>query len=220
LIVDRSRCRSASWPSIPLRRLVRNDLHLRLLRALESALPLDHLRAEALHLAQHACVLLGHTIDGVEAVQQVVDRLGAEDDLDRAPVAAVLVERDEALGEMRLGCLEARARDRQVARVRLELALDPVELHVREVVGLDRVRELAVDLLDLRQHALRFRTLARDRRIGGGRLHGRQGNGHENGREKREDRRRLARARADYGAFRPNSCGTPVGARSVTSGAP
>ena len=45
-----------------------------------------------------------------------------------------------------------------------EVALDPVELHVGEVVRLDRVAQLRVDLLDLREHALRSRLLLFDLR--------------------------------------------------------
>ena len=43
---------------------------------------------------------------------------------------------------MGLRVAEARLGDRQMPRVRLQVGIDRVELHVREVVGLDRVREL------------------------------------------------------------------------------
>src|SRR5687768_15527565 len=106
-------------------------------------------------------------------------------------------------------------------RVRFQVGIDPVELHVGEVVGLDRVRELRVDLLDLVENVLRLSPLRVDARISGGRVDGRQSDGHGNGRQEREDRRRLSLARAGYVAtFRSSSRGTPVGARSVTSGAP
>ena len=224
LILDRGEqalaLRELALDRAALRRPVGDDRDLGLLRALEAALPLDHLRPEALDLAEHACVLGGDAIDRVDPVEEVVDRLGAEDDLDRAPVAAVLVQRDEALGEVHLRPLEARPRDRQVLRVRLQVGLDPVELDVREVVRLDRVRELPVDLLDLGEDALRLRALRGDGRIGGGGSHGRQRDGHEKCRQQREDQRRLSGARADYASFRPNTRGNPVGARSVTSRAP
>ena len=56
------------------------------------------LRAEALHLAQDARVLGGDPLDGVEPVEEVVDRLGAEQHLERRPSLASDVQRDEPLG--------------------------------------------------------------------------------------------------------------------------
>ena len=203
-----------------LRRLVGDDLDLSLLGALEPPLALDRLCAEALDLPEHARVLRGNAIDGVDPVEQVVDRLGREDDLERAAAAAALVERDEARRQVRLSGLETRSRDRQMVGVRPQLTLDPVELDVREVVRLDRKRQLPVDLLDLGEDALRLGLLRRDGRIGGRGSHGCQRDGHEKCRQHHQDQRRLSRARADYAFSRSTTRGSPVGARSVTSGAP
>jgi hypothetical protein len=76
-------------------------------------------------------------------------------------------------------------------RIRLQVGVDPVELHVGEVVRLDRVRELRVDRLDLVEHVLGLGPLRVDIRLGGGGPDGRQGHGHDNRRHEREDRRRL-----------------------------
>ena len=71
---------------------------------------------------------------------------------------------------MSLRVPQARTGDRQMARVRLQLGVDPIELHVGEVVGLDRVRELRVDLLDLAEHVLGLGALGVDVRVGGAAL--------------------------------------------------
>ena len=144
---------------LPLRRLVGDDPLLRLPRPLELRLAADHGGAEALHLAQHAGVLRRDALDGVEAVQKILDRLRPQDHLEHPRVAASRVERDETVGEMRLRVHEAAARDRQMPRVRLQVLADPVELHVGEVVRLDRVRQLPVDLLGLGEDGLRLGLL-------------------------------------------------------------
>jgi hypothetical protein len=58
---------------------------------------------------------------------------------------------------------EVGAGDSELEPVPLQVALDPVELDVREVVRLDRVLEARVDLLDLAENLLRLRLLGRDR---------------------------------------------------------
>ncbi len=54
---------------------------------------------------------------------------------------------------------EVDTRELHVLAVPRELVLDPVELDVREVVRLDHVREIGVDLLDLREDVLGLRAL-------------------------------------------------------------
>ena len=122
---------------------------------------------------------------------------------------------------MLLRIAQARLGDRQMPRVRFQVGIDRVELHVGEVVGLDSELELRIDLLNLVEDVLCLGLLRVDARIGGGRVDGRQSDGQGNGRQEREDHRRLSLARAGYVAtFRSSSRGTRVGARSVTSGAP
>ena len=197
-----------------------DDVLLRSPGALQPDPPLHDLLAEALHLAEHATVLRRHALDRVEAVEQVVDRLGGQHDLERALLVPADVERDEPLGQVRLTVLEALLRDLQVSGVGLELAPDLVELDVREVVGLDRVRQLRVDLLDLGEDARGLGPFGADARVCGRGVHAGQGCRHESRRENCEKRRRLLPARAAQHAFRSNTRGDPVGARSVTSRAP
>jgi hypothetical protein len=179
------------------RRPVRDLSLLRRARLLQLGLALLHGPLERLHLAEDARVLRGDSVDRVEAVQEVVERLGAEQHLDRGGVVAVDVERDEPLREMPLRPLEARLRELQMARVLLQVVLDLRQPDVREVEALDRVRELRVDLADLVEHALGLRALLRDRRVGGGRMGGGQAHRCEHCREQGEDYRRLVLSRAN-----------------------
>ena len=205
----------------PLVGLVGDDLGLRRASAVETNLPLLDLAAEVLHLTQDARVLVRHPFDRVHPVEQVVERFRAEQHLESVPLAAVDVERDEPCRKVGLSTAQARLRDSQMARVRLQVGVDLVELDVGEVVRLDRMRELPVDRLDLFEHVLGLRLLRLDVRVSRGVLDRGQGNGHENRRQEREDRRRLALGRADYVVtFRSTPQDTPLGARSVTSGAP
>src|SRR5437762_9355760 len=90
--------------------------------------------------------------------------------------------------------LEAPLRDREAARVQREIVLDVRELHVREVVRLDRALEARVQLLDLAEHALGLR-LFRLNGISGGRNSGRSTQ-----RYQRDDQcRRLTSSRARGG---------------------
>src|SRR5207247_802706 len=80
-----------------------------------------------------------------------------------------------------LGDLQVGARELQLLAVLALVALDLLQLHVGEVVGLDGRSETVVDLLDLGEDPLRLRPLRRDgrgRRIS--RCHGTQRG--ENGR--------------------------------------
>jgi hypothetical protein len=53
-----------------------------------------------------------------------------------------------------LGGIEALLGHHEVARVRVQVGVDLVELDVRVVVRLDRLLELDVRLVNLRQHGL------------------------------------------------------------------
>ena len=135
--------------------LLGNDLGLGRVGAVETKLPLLDFGAEALHLTQHARILARHALDRVEPVEQVVEGHRPEQHLERVPLAAVDVERDEPRRQVGLRVPQARPGDRQMTRVRLQVGVDPIELDVGEVVALDRVRELRVDLLNLVEHVLR-----------------------------------------------------------------
>ena len=114
-----------------------------------------------------------------------------------AGAAAVDVQRHEPLRERRLRTLQAPARDAEVTRVRDHVRLDPLEPEVRQVVRLDRVRELRVDLPDLVQDVLGLSPLLADGGVGGRRLDGARADCCENHRQQRQDRRRLSQSRTD-----------------------
>ena len=178
LIDESSRWRSASWPSIDCRCAARSATTCfcaALARLSRDAALLD-LLAEALHLAEHARVLGGDAVDGVEAVEEVVDRLGAEQDLERARVAASDVQRDEPLGEMASGRSSGwRARSPGGARSSAARPRSGRASRSRGCSASIACAELRVDLLDLREDALRLGLLRRDARVGGGGPDARQG---------------------------------------------
>ena len=84
----------------------------------------------------------------------------------RAARIAVDVEGAQPLRDVRLRDAEARSGDHEMATVRLQVGIDLVELDVREVVRLDRMREARVHLLDLAEDRLRLLALGADRRVG------------------------------------------------------
>ncbi len=102
------------------------------------------------------------------------------------------VEGDQALLQEGLRALVVGARDLEPALVDLLLGLDPVELDLRGVVGLDDVLQARVDGLDLSQNLLSLRLLRGDRRRA-------RGGGEERGREQREEsyKDRLSLRRSD-----------------------
>ena len=121
------------------------------------------LLAELLHVSEHLCVLVADALHHVEPPEQVVEVLRAENDLDGTAAVAVDVERPQPLCDVRLGGTEALLGDHEMARVRVEIGVDLGELLVREVVRLDRLLELRVRLLDLREHRLCLCPLRLDR---------------------------------------------------------
>jgi hypothetical protein len=125
------------------------------------ALPFDE-RAERAHLADHLRVLRRDAAGGVEAVEDLVEVLRAEDDVERRAVRVGRVDRDETRRERGLRVLQVRRRDLQVVAVLELLPLDLAEAPGGAVVGLDRPLELIVDLADLRENLLGLRALASD----------------------------------------------------------
>ena len=123
LALDRAsmRCCSAICPSIAL--LLRSPARRRSAPARRAPAQLRpallDLRAEPLDVAEDLRVLVADALDHVEAPEEVVEALGAEDDLDRAAAVAVDVERAEPLGDVPLRDAEALLRDDEMLRVRL-----------------------------------------------------------------------------------------------------
>jgi len=160
-----------------LRRAVGDDLPLLAARALQLRLPPDHVAAEAHDLVQHPGVLLRDAVRRIEAAHHVVEALGPEDHLEPGVVGVRGVERDEPPLERLLADLQVRPGDDEVVAVDLEILLDPRELDIREVVRLDRLLELRVAALDLREHARCLRALRRHGGVSGGRNCDQQGRG-------------------------------------------
>ena len=125
------------------------------------ALALDELLERA-HLADHLRVLRRDPVRRVEAVQDLVQTLGAEDDVQRGVVAVPRVERDEPCRERQLSVLQVGLGDLQLVPVLLLLELDLAEAPVGAVEGLDRALQLAVDRVDLSEDLLCLRLLRCD----------------------------------------------------------
>ena len=216
-------CRCASWPWIDERCAARSATTSGLCRARALQLDLALFTAvrNVLHLAEHTRVLPRDAIHRFEPVQQVVERAGAEHDLECASLAPVHVERDEPGREVRLRVLQARARDHEMARVRHS---GPTWIWSSSTFAWLSASiacsSLAVDRLDLGEDVLRLGPLRVDVRIGGSGIDGGRRNGQEEGRQQREDRRCLARALSGSRCLPLDTHGNPVGARTVTSGAP
>ncbi len=157
-----------------------------------------HLTPELLHVAEHRGVLLSDALGDVEAGQDVVEALGAEDDLDRTLAVAVDVESAQTLRDALPRHAEALGRDDQVPRVRAQVGVELRELDVGEVVRLRRLLDAQVDLLHLGPDPLRLGALGVDGRIGTG-----SGDAHGKRRgESRKDEQRdpgLSRSRTVHG---------------------
>ena len=104
------------------------------------------LLAELLDVSEHLRVLVTDALHHVEATEQIVEVLRAEDDLDGAAAVTVDVEGPQPLGDVPLCDTEALAGDHEMVRVRVEVGVDLPELDVRVVVRLDRLLELGVGL--------------------------------------------------------------------------
>ena len=179
-----------------------DDLRLARAVAPELRAPRAHLVAEATDVLQHLRVLATDAGRHVEPVEQVVEALGPENHLDGAAGVAVDVERAEPLRDVRLRQAEARSRGDQVAPVRLQRSVELAELDVRQVVGLDRVGEARVHLLDLGEDRLGLLPLRRDRGIGG-RRSGADQEERGNARECESQERKLSSGRVVHVTSRP-----------------
>ena len=115
-----------------------------------------------LHLPQHLGVLLGHAVDRVEPVDEVLEARAAQEDLERRRRVAADVEVAQPARQAALGDLEVPARDAHLAVVRPQVGLDRVELDRGGVVRLDRLPELRVERLDVGEHSLGLGLLVFD----------------------------------------------------------
>ena len=137
-----SRWRSPSWLSIePSRGALGDDPDCRA-RGLSQlrASGLDFL-AEPLDVLQDLGVLVAHALGDLEAAEEVVEALRAEDHLDRAARVAVDVEGPQALRDVRLRDAEARFATTR-CRPFASRSASIWSSCSSQVVRLDRVREL------------------------------------------------------------------------------
>ncbi len=149
-----------------LARPLRDDPRLRGARTRQVRTALLDLLAELRHILEDLRILVADPLHHVEAPEEVVEALGAENDLDCPAAVAVDVERPQPICDVYLRGAEALLRNDEVPCVRVEIGVDLLQLHVRVVVGLDRLLELRLRCLDLSENGLRLRTLGLDRRIG------------------------------------------------------
>ena len=147
-------------------RLVGDDPRLGRARTGQIRAPLLDLLAELRHILENLRILVPDTLHHVEAPEEIVEALGPENDLDRTAAVAVHVQSPQPVRDVHLRSAEALLRDNEMPRVRVEIGVDLLQLHVRVVVGLDRLLELRLRRLDLGENRLRLCPLRRDRRIG------------------------------------------------------
>jgi len=123
------------------------------------------------------------------------------------------VEGDQAFLQEGLRALVVRPRDLEAALVDLLLGLDPVELDLRGVVGLDDLLQARVDGLDLRQNLLSLRLLRGNRR-------GARSGGEERRREQSEEsyEGRLSLRRSDQNPPAGTMAGADWEGGAVTRG--
>ena len=120
------------------------------------------LGAEPLDLLQHLSVLLGHAVDRVEPVDEVLEARAAQEDLERRHRVPADVEVAQPARQTALGDLEVAAGDAHLAVIRAQVGLDRIELDRGGVVRLDGLSELCVERLDVGQHLLGFGPLVLD----------------------------------------------------------
>ena len=115
------------------------------------------------HLVDKRRVLLRHGIDGLDACHEVVEAASAEDDGERGLLVLRRVDRDEPLRERSLPPAEIAAGHAERLMVDPKLPLELPQLLARRLVAAVRPLRGGVELLQLREHALRLRPLRADR---------------------------------------------------------
>ena len=163
------------------------------MRVLEPRALLLHLRAEDLHLLEDVGALIRDAVDRVDPRDQVVHRGSAEQYLEPCVLVTGRVHRNEMRVQLPLRVLEIRLRELELGLVRTEVALDPGELVVGEVVRLDGQLEVRVETLDLSHDAAGLGLFRRDRPRRSKRRRG----SHEGCREADEEHQRLPHKKAE-----------------------
>jgi hypothetical protein len=116
---------------------------------LQKLLPVLHLPAEVHHLLEHERILLRDAVARVHPAEHVVKTRRPEQHRQAGVLVTGGIDVDEARRELRLRVHEALLRHRERVGVVRQVVLDPGELDVGEVVGLDGPLEARVELLDL-----------------------------------------------------------------------
>ena len=126
-----------------------------------------HRFLEADHLVHHGDVLRRHRLHGLDAVDEIVDALRAENHRERRLVVARRVDRDEPLHQRLLRLTEVRARDVQRNLVDLQVVLDLAQLPRRRLVRFRARWRLASSCGICASDLLRLRLLRADRGVAG-----------------------------------------------------
>jgi hypothetical protein len=124
-----------------------------------------NLRSEARHVAEQGRSLIRHAADAVDAREQVAEARRAEQDLDRRGARARGVDANRLQREIRLRLLQVAPRDAELELPARKVALDAVQLDVREIPALDRRADLRVERVYLRDDLPSLRLLRGDARI-------------------------------------------------------
>ena len=144
---------------------LRDELRLRVVRALQDLAAVLGRCAEVLHLRKHICVGLRHRLRVVDPRDHVVKALRAENDLERRFLIR-RVQRNEALRDRALPDLEVVLRDAQLTPVLTHVALDLRQLRTRCVVLRPRALERIGQLREPRHDLLRLGPFRRHRGVG------------------------------------------------------
>jgi hypothetical protein len=126
---------------------------------LEPLRPGACLGPEDLDLAEHARILGRNAVLRLDPAQNVVQRAGAEQNLEGRVGAPGDVDRDQAVRQRGLRAAQVSLGDGETDAILGQVALDALQLDVGEVVGLDRAREARVERANLAEHTLSLRLL-------------------------------------------------------------
>ncbi len=118
-------------------------------------------------LADERRVLRRDRVEGLEPVDEVVEALCPENDGEGRLAVLRRVDRDKPLGERLLRGDEIATGDAERLRVLRKLLLEELEPCGGLLVAAVRNLRRRIELLELRENALRLRLLRRDRRCRG-----------------------------------------------------
>ena len=194
LIEDRSCCREPSWPSIEAFSAERSATSLACCTCAvwSRARSCFTFARKTFTCRRTSARLIRDAAHRVEPRDQVVHRRRAEQHLEPCVLVSGRVHRDEVGVQLPLRVLEVRLRELELGLVRAQVALDPGEPLVCEVVRVDGPLEVRVETLDLGHHVARLGLLRGDRARGSPSWRG----SHESCREGDEEHSRLPHAKA------------------------